>query len=450
MNHINLRDREYLEGFKNKLALIMRNHDRFEAYKFAKFLEKIIEIPEIGANLSPEILEPYQELIYQAKFLGLYRLKEGELFELLSEHFHQMFELEVYDILDQIDSFIINNFFHSLEKRDAFKENFLKFLNDSKILIGDKDIKIANSEEKPTVANWLNDFRGSFMEEGFLDQIKINNYFLSSKNYSFLLATDKNKLNIIISLYAKMKIPSSEVEGLEESIPVITEDGDLAVVKRGNLEKISEEVKELYQKIESISPKPVHQKVFDSEKYQSQDKVSQIKTSPERKKTIEKLLESYRSFEKKMKDLQKINLDSNLDDLLKKLILAIKDNNQEQYFSILIFFSQEKLWELFFKNITQQDLGLKFKKYLGLKFSENIVTEIINNFGKAESLSLFLQFLSVEIKLSPSESGLFGMYLANIFKKTKQEKYFPIVYGDLNLGQFVWRDIKEVAGKVQF
>ena len=86
-----------------------------------------------------------------------------------------------------------------------------------------------------------------------------------------------------------------------------------------------------------------------------------------------------------------------------------------------------------------------------VKLSDDIIKTIINKSTSSETVSLYLQFLLFKkLKLSPKNSGLFGMHLANIFKKIGQEKYFPIVYGDLNLERFPWREVIEENGLSKF
>ena len=115
----------------------------------------------------------------------------------------------------------------------------------------------------------------------------------------------------------------------------------------------------------------------------------------------------------------------------------------------MVFICQNKLLDKFLKE--NKTLLVEFKKNLSFKLSDDIIKNIMSKSTSPETVSLYLQFLLFKkIKLSPKNAGLFGMHLANIFKTIGQDKYFPIVYGDVNLEQFVWREVVEENGLVKF
>jgi len=177
-----------------------------------------------------------------------------------------------------------------------------------------------------------------------------------------------------------------------------------------------------------------------------------IQKIPEKKASnIDTLLNAYKNFELSFKNLEtQVTKDLKLKkstDLDEEFLNFINTNKVKEAMVVLSYVCSNNLINIFFKDnkILQRD----FKKFLENKFSEDMINNIIGFFGTVESVSLFLQFLLTEkLRLIPKDSGIFGMYLANIFKKSKQEKYFPIVYGDVNSTMFIFREIKDVAGKL--
>ena len=391
-------------------------------------------------------------MIIKAKFIGLYKLNEKDALDLLSEHFNTMFDIEGYDILKKIDQYLVINYY-MLPDRDKFKDKFRQILLDSKVKITDKNIIINGQDIIPSISNWLKDFRGEFTENGFLDKMKLNQYLLESDNIANLTNVEKYKVKTLLNLYSKLKIKSSSPEGIEETIPIKKDNGEFGFIKNGQFQKASQEIINIYNQIQKLDRKKVSkgtsQKVFTPEDNDVYEK--DIEVEKYEKESIEKLLESYRNFEKNLSSTKNLSKQfekykNDIDKLSSEFETSLNQGNKDKAWAIILFVCENELLNLFFKENTS--LILEFKKYLSSRFHEDIIDNIIQKSDSPETVSLYLQFLlNNKLKFSIKSSGLFGMHLANIFKKIGKEKYFPIVYGDLNLEQFVWIDIVEEAGK---
>ncbi|MDD3284802.1 MAG: hypothetical protein PHZ07_04380 [Patescibacteria group bacterium] len=439
-----------IQSFRKELDSIIESEDGIRGYKFALYMQKILDIPEIGNTLSQESRAQYDDMIITAKFLGLHRLSEEEFFKLLEEHFNKMFDIKYYNISSRVEYFLVTNFYF-LPDRDEFKIKIRDFLLSNKILISKEKIKINGVLEDQSVQNWLKDFRNKYTEDGFLDPVSISEYFTSSENFNALSLKEKDDVKSIFDLYSMLKMKSSDLIGMEEAISIETPDGELAVLRHGEIEKIPREVYKLYDEIKDIMNPDIEvrsKKVFDVDE-ESKSLPKEEKNIDE-KKSIQILLQKYKDFEDKMNQLDTKNLEqykNNLDSLFGEFENYSKDKNK--IFSFILFLVKNGLFNQFYKSVPGV-AGLEFKKYLSTKFSESIVEFIVEHYENPESVSLFLQFLLNRSGINERESALFGMYIANIFKKNKQEKYFSIVYGDLNLESFLWRDVVEEAGIVKF
>ena len=467
MTEYTFNDQETIDALQNDLNLIIREDNAPEAYLFAKKLESLLEDSNLSSDLSNKHLWKYKKMIKQAKFVSLYKQDEEEILDLINNHFNDIFNIKFYDISDKIDDFLsINKFI--IKERDEFKEKLRKSLLDNKKKITKEEIKIGEEKVFSSINNWLRDFRDSFTEEGFKDSLNITKYISENKNFLALNKKEQKKVKTLFNLYAHLKILSSSPEGIEEHISIETEDGEPAIIVNGRIEKIPQAVIDIFNEVqrktggklyhppqkEISSGNQPAKKVFTPPETEVDDKkVKNI--SPKRdQKAINRLLESYKKFEMdlislnaNLKSLEKYK--NNPDGILNKFNQDLEVENRDNLLADLIFICENKLLDKFFKD--SKELLNEFKKDLRVKLSEDIINNIIEKSTSPETVSLYLQFLLFKkLNLSPKNSGLFGMHLANIFKKIGQEKYFPIVYGDLNLERFVWREVIEENGLVKF
>jgi len=467
MPEYTINDSETIKVLQENLDLIIRQDNAPEAYLFVKGLNSVLEDSKLRKNLSRKNFLKYKKMIRQAKFIGLYKQDEEEIIDLINKHFNDIFKIKFYDISDKIDDFLsINKFV--IKERDEFKEKLRKSLLDNKKKITKEEIKIGEEKVYPSISNWLRDFRDSFTEEGFRDFLNITKYVSENKNFLALDKREQKKVKTLFNLYAHLKIPSSSPEGIEEHISIETEDGEPAIIVNGRIEKIPQAVIDIFNEVQrKTGGKLYHppkkeissgsqsiKKVFTPPETEVDDKKGQSLPPQKDQKAITRLLESYKKFEMDLISLG-VNLKSlekyknNPDGILNKFNQDLEVENRDNLLADLIFICENKLLDKFFKD--SKELLNEFKKDLRVKLSEDIINNIIEKSTSPETVSLYLQFLLFKkLNLSPKNSGLFGMHLANIFKKIGQEKYFPIVYGDLNLERFVWREVIEENGLVKF
>ncbi|NCO25019.1 hypothetical protein GW901_00635 [Candidatus Parcubacteria bacterium] len=243
-------NQETIQGFNNELNSIISENNGGRAFKFFYFMERILAQPLIKDKLSGESLKQYQQMIIKAKFIALYRLKEKEIYELLTNHFNYCFAIEGYNLYKKIKDYLTT--LSSLIARNNFKNGLRKILSNSQALVASGKIILDGKTAEPTISNWLKDFRLRFGEESFSDSLKVSDYLANSQNTKSLSAEERQKISNLLDWYGKLKISSLNISGLEEDITIIKPDGGVAFIKQGRLENINKEAKDVYQKISGV------------------------------------------------------------------------------------------------------------------------------------------------------------------------------------------------------
>lgn len=384
---------------------------------------------------------------YITGYLAIARLQEDEIIDLLCNHFDIIFEIESYNILENIN-FLMTRY-DDLDERDLFKSKIRNSLRESKLKITTLNISINKSEESPTIENWLKYFRGQFTEVGFTDALNITKFINSDKNFFALSDKDKTKIETLLNLYRKLSISSFDPMGMENDFVIEdSETGEMYYFNKGEFTKLDIEIEDREGVREIEKEKPIVKKVFVPETPIKKEEIAPVvKQNP-----AEALLREYKDFEKGLSAVsQEVILfgkyKNNLDEFYKEFDEMIKIKQKQKLFAGIIFLVKNNLLNIFIKD--NKNLLIEFKNSLLLKYDESTVSNVSNNLDSVELVSLYLQFLFKKFELSPRETGLYGMYLAKTFKSVGQEKYFPIIYGDVNLNQFLFRDIVDVAGKLK-
>ncbi len=413
---ISISDLENNDTFKKIDELADEYHRYFyigEAGELWLFLNKLISDADIEDSNS-YIFKTYQPILDKLAWVYFGFLGKSDLKKLFENKLLLGVDLEI-NFINEIKILFMLNVASWINLKniliDSLKNN-LEHLGENILTIGDK-------EETSIIKNWLIDYDEFIDIKKSGENIDLVNYLNTNDNVKKLNKQDRNILVKILEVYNYLRF------GLSAQ----------SEVKENNLSR--EPVK--------LPGKEPTKKVF-----QASEIAEDIKPKEKQASAIEKLLKDYQKFEADLskigflrKEFEKYNKE------IDKLSQRFKTSKKGEALAVLIFICQNKLLNLFF--LDNQDLLSEFKKYLSQKFSSDLINNIIENSTKAETVSLYLQFLLNEkLKLSAKDSGLMGMHLANIFKKNAQKSYFPIVYGDTNLEQFVWREIVEEAGEIRF
>lgn len=384
-------------------------------------LSRVLEM-YLRIKFAPKSFDTIQETDYF--IIPHIKLLSGQI-EITNEAIVKMLESNLYSLIGfkeiGADHLILNAFLSSVIDDDTFRRNIEDTIYKNSEQITDKNIKLESGDVSATASNWIKDYIEKNTIEKF-DDIAFSSYILDSENTRNLSEDERKIVKRLLQFYLNIKFYLQIFTGVEREkwaiFPI----------------EIQEETKK--------------RKVFVPESVKEQ-----IQKIPEKKFSgMDVLLNAYKNFELAFKNLEtqvikdlKLKKSTDLDE---EFLNFINTNKGREAMVVLSYVCGNNLINIFFKDnkILQQE----FKKFLDARLSEDLVNNVMATFGTATSISLFLQFLLIEkVRLIPKDVGLFGMYLANVFKKSKQEKYFPIVYGDVNSGMFVFRDIKDAAGKLQ-
>jgi len=391
-----------------------------ESVELWYFLYKIIDKDK---NLSKK----YETILNKLAWISFASLPYSNIEKLVKNNLILAIKLE-FNILNKIKELFSLHFNDIKDLRLILLKNIKENIE----RIGSVELEISNEDKKftSTVKNWLIDYDRFSVIEKRKEKLAILEYISSNENIRNLSKPQRKILKSILEVYDFLRFFKKEVD----------------LLNNNELKKNSAH-SEITKKI--FISKEKDKKVFVPEETGKQ-KID----NKEEKKSVEKLLEFYKFFEKDLKSINN-NIESlekyqnNPDGLFKKFNEDLQEGNRDSLLSLMVFICQNKLLDKFLKE--NEKLLAEFKKYLSFKLSDDIIKNIMNKSASPETVSLYLQFLLFKkIKLSPKNAGLFGMHLANIFKTIGQDKYFPIVYGDVNLEQFVWREVVEENGLVKF
>jgi hypothetical protein len=304
--------KETTEMLERALKEIILSDNHYDAFLFFTKLEELMST-EYSTTLSKADFSLYEDMIIKAKFIALYRLKEEDVINLINTKFNYIDEIEGYNILDKIDFFLKTNIYF-FNDRNEFKEKLRNILSESKIKISSESISINNKDVDPNIANWLKDFRTNYLENGFLDVLKISEYIIGSQNIKSLSKKEGQRVETLIKLYAHLKLDSNN-EGMEESFLIRNKEGELGRLEKGAFTKIEDnvlkETYDLYAEVTGIDPRgrfeknSIPEKVFVPEEETKKDS----KEVKDDKKSVEKLLESYRAFEIDLKGIDTVITD---------------------------------------------------------------------------------------------------------------------------------------------
>ncbi len=439
-----------MQDFSEQFNDVLNDNSIVSAYRLFLDIKNFLK-----TNISQQDPALYN-MKHVTGYLAISRLQEDDVLDLISNHFNVVFEIDNYDILARMNDLLTN--YENLDDRDELKAKIKTALRESNLKITTPSLNIGNIQEDPTISNWLKYFRGQFTEGGFIDALNITKFINSDKNFFALPDKEKNKIEILLNFYRKLSISSFDPMGMENDFIIEDESGELYYFNKGEFTKLGIK-KDIETEIINDNTDDISNNIDINRSVSAVNKVF-VQPTPvkipepvvKKQNPAEALLVEYKSFEKSISNTKNDLLlfekyKNNLDEFYGEFDEMIRSKDKQKLISAVVFIAKNKLINIFIKN--NKNLFIEFKKSLLLKFDEDIVTSISNNLDSIETVSLYLQFLFTRFALTPRETGLYGMYIANIFKKSGQEKYFPIVYGDINLGQFLFRDVVEIAGKLK-
>lgn len=248
---------------------------------------------------NPELYKKYLHLIAKLKWVALPMFNPEKVLGMFELYFTDLPDLTNFNLWQKLKSVLLSIAF--IEDRDELKNKIKNILNKQQAYLTGEKIR---QNITPTVENWIKDYV-SAVGNTPADTAKQNQYFINSEAIKNLSAEEKERVRNFFQFYEKLKWSSADIQGIEETIPVITDDFK-GFIKDGVMVKIDPETRKRSQLFQKIAQEVLSQtyKGKSNIKEQSlrgkeQNVTSALKVNSEVKSYQESLAE-----EKKLDNLQ--------------------------------------------------------------------------------------------------------------------------------------------------
>jgi len=241
---------ELLREFEDYNRQVVKFNNIEEARNFVFQIWPRIKASEkeiIAVN--PKYWDRLVRLLAINEILIMMMLSDNDVIEIFQKdiiwYFRDM--MENIDLWEKVRGKLITIF--DYVARDEFKEKIKKallvnieFITENKIIRNDTDYP-------PTIKDWLLDYT-SVIGNGKADAIKMNEYFIQSRNFQTLSEKSKIAIRTLLNLFEKIKRTSQDPDGIEESVDII-EDGEKKILGDGTFQGYDQRVVDLVKKFEA-------------------------------------------------------------------------------------------------------------------------------------------------------------------------------------------------------
>lgn len=198
------------------------------------------------ANKKPELYKLLNTLLVQIGWSKLPLAKFDEAVNLFTHHFDEMLGLEDFNLVGKFRLCLLG--LPEFEDRDELKQEIKSVLNKNQTVITSGKM---SDGQPPTIENWLKIYV-SYVGTEPADALKLQQFYLSDKNFNGLPSEEKERLKKFFAFYERLKLSSFTPEGIEDSVPVNTPEFK-GYIKNGELIKVGEKLDPRLEKIYSSS-----------------------------------------------------------------------------------------------------------------------------------------------------------------------------------------------------
>jgi hypothetical protein len=252
VNQIDFSDPAIMKSVLSLSQSIFREKSINEAFWLSKNLENYFrEKPEFEQRHS-ELYKQYQEIIKQAKIVGLNMQHVETVEEVIEKDLMRGLIFEHESFWNRLEDYLICHHPADLEQRDVLKERFRKALLGNEEVLTDQSLEWGKEgadkkKHSPTIANWLK-YYNHVMGTEVAEDIKLAKFFAEDKEVNRLDEDDKELIRALTELYEHLKISSQTPEGTENRIGVLLDDGRLFMYQGDYFEELKkDEVNDLYK-----------------------------------------------------------------------------------------------------------------------------------------------------------------------------------------------------------
>ncbi len=457
----NLAQNDTFDHIKKMADEILMFNLTKEAYAYIKNMKDVLVGNDEFKDTYPDKYRVYFDYYIKFKFLTLNRIEAEELSD-----FFMKYWVEQYNI----DSFIDQTFFDLFDvcmmrifvyaDRDAYKEKVLEALQENKQELFSYEIldedQLKENHSSPqhnimTVGKLLQDFYKENNNKP-LDLVNINKYLDKLQNKKKIGLEERRKVLHLLSFYKVLKTSSLDPSGIEEVYLFIDDKTEgVRIFNKGTVESIN---------------KPNISEVIDGvfSLFSTTKGVNSItrEIPKEIANKQNQLMEKY--------ILSSLNWNSIKSEMTKDKKLYIKPAQFQKYFHQAINSKDKEkivagLYTLAYfghlDEIFERDQKIKeiFVAHLQKKFTAQLAEHFSKGLREPVYLSYFLQHILKDIlRLSENESAVLAIKLVNELKRAPlrqgyegqagDKQYIAIAYGDLESGEFKWKEIIEKENKL--
>ncbi|PIS04943.1 MAG: hypothetical protein COT81_03650 [Candidatus Buchananbacteria bacterium CG10_big_fil_rev_8_21_14_0_10_42_9] len=422
MKEIELNNQETLERYEVIFNEEVLRFDEVEsAKKFIRDFNKILSNQKLSKQISPGLLPRYEDLLAKYQFVSLSALPQETVLELLRTKLTIALDFgELFDLERKINGRMVSILVY--EDRDVFKRQIRQAIQNNEELI---TIDLG-PDGKQRINDWVNDYLNKVGADP-VGNLRMNEYFSNDSDFQKLSADKKQKIRRLIGLFESMKLSSLTPEGLEHSIPIIMDSGEVKVYHKGVIEDIDKEILKKYgikptseEKSQgSLDVNPDNETLV-KEKIATKDPHANAKAAytgdPARQQKVMAQAEKYAK-----------KFDGNLEGLRREFYKAVQDQNEIK--TIAAFRVLADLNDL--GNFLAEDEQLH--KFLASvwqkKYGDDLVAEFHNNANQPKFVKLFLRYILMErLNMSEHDAARVGINISNIYKKNEVSGFERIAY----------------------
>lgn len=421
---IDLSKSEIFEEMSRQVRDVILADDNRRATVFVRNMEYALASDENAKVLNdPELLEKYNYLSDQMKFIGLPSFFEKEILELYQKRLLVALTLEDYNLNKKTRDML--RAIPSFPERDNMRRKLRQALIENNEVIGDVNIHTENNEKegKPTIGNWIRKYNIK-VGSSPADKIKQSEFFVNDKDIRVLDKAYQEILRKLFYLYEYLKLSSQTPEGLEDYV-VFKIDDQLKVLKHGEFEdvklpfkqeKIIDEILMKFKEGPVAQTEELHKEIISA--YQGGDANKGI-------------LEEY--------GIMKKSIAGDAKKMREEFFKSMQAKNAHKSIACVILMAEND--EL--RNVLVQDE--KLKKFLSVIWEQKYGKVFADEFQKTPSapkfLIKFLQYIMQErLGLNTGEAARIGAKVGNIYKKKGLQEYGSLAYFDMEHKEFRWME----------
>ena len=255
----------------------------FDYYdKSVALLHKVEEVinnnnTELDAN--KDVANFYNKIILSLKFVALPALDDAEIISLFKHNFSFKFNLPEVDLKRKLNLKFLS--IAVVDDRNKLKDSLVAALHQNQE-------KISNAQELNNISDCLRNYLSHIGEEN--KKLAHAQYIVDINNRRDLSTSEKENIKYLCDIFDFLNIKSDQPDGLEEE-PVVVDNGQLAIFKKGILEPIA-----VNKQVQAMFDKDKDEvAAFDNESFESLDTKNRVTMTEntDKIKTLSEALSNY-------------------------------------------------------------------------------------------------------------------------------------------------------------